>query len=240
MSAGNFEKVERLTQGLKADFLVLPEVFELGWEIEKFNINDNGKTLSFLSGLAKKLDINIIGGSYITDGRNTCSVINRKGELVAQYDKMHLFRVDGEEKYITPGKNPVLVEIEGIKIGLSICYDIRFPELYRAYAAAGAESAFSGADLFVNVAAWADGKFAQWDAMTRSRAAENQTYMIAVNQCGKGYLGHSRMINYNGEIIAEIQDEGIMQAEIDFDDIVKFGIQDDIQEKYEVVYEKIS
>jgi predicted amidohydrolase len=232
MNAGGFEKVERLTQGLKADLLILPEVFAIGWFPEKFK-SDNGETVEFLSGLAKKLNTNIIGGSYIRDGYNTCPVLNRKGELVARYDKMHLFSVDGEEKYIKPGTNPVMVELEGLKIGLTICYDIRFPEIYRAYAKAGA-------DLFVNVAAWGAHKPVQWDVMTRSRAAENQTYMVALTQCGGQNLGHSRIINYNGEIIAEITDEGLMCAEIDFDDVQKFSTLNDIKENYEVIYEKSS
>ncbi len=232
INASSFEKIEHLTQGLKTDVLALPEVFEIGWYPEKFAVIDNGRTTNFLSNLAKKLNINIIGGSYITDGRNVCPVFNRNGEPVAQYDKMHLFRVDGEEKYIKPGKNPVMVELEGVKIGLTICYDIRFPEIYRAYAKAGA-------DLFVNVAAWGAHKPVQWEVMTRSRAAENQIPLVALTQCGGQNLGHSRIIGRDGEILAEIKDdEGIIRAEIDFSKGTKFGILDDIQENYEVKYEK--
>ena len=231
-----------------ADFVFLPEVWTTGWECSVFNdcaedIN-SAKSISMLKSVASKYKTNIIGGSVILkDGNgnytNTCPVINRKGELVCTYNKSHLFSYYGcdEGKYITAGKNPVMVNLDGIKIGLSICYDIRFPELYRAYRIAGA-------DLMVNAAAWGASKKIPWDSMTTSRAVENQTYFVALTQTGmlkdgSKNLGHSMIIDYKGEVLSEInQKEGGFYAEIDLEEMYKFRdkctILKDIKKSYEV------
>lgn len=201
-------------------------------------------SLNFLSSIAKTYDSWVIGGSIITkqDGKfyNTCPVFNRAGELVAAYSKNHLFSYYGcdEGKYITNGENPVMVNIEGMKVGLTICYDIRFPEIYRAYRKAGA-------DLLVNCAAWGLKKPIPWECMTRCRAVENQIYMVALTQSGyieddEWNLGHSRIIDYKGETIAEIKDqkEGAMTTVIDLKPMYEFREKckciDDIRENYEV------
>ena len=238
--AANFEKTERLLEGVEADIIVLPEYFDIGWCPE--GSLDNGEAAEFLSGLAKKLNANIIGGSYIERRGdklfNTCPVFNRAGELVAKYDKMHIFRAGGEDKYLSPGTNPVMVELNGVKIGLTICYDVRFPEIYRAYMRAGA-------DIITNIAAWGAQKPVPWEVMTRSRAAESQSYVVALTQSGGENLGHSRVIDYKGEILTEIKEgEGIIKAAIDLNEMHefrrKFCTLTDVKENYEVVCEKIS
>lgn len=131
-----------------------------------------------------------------------------------------------------------MVNIEGINVGLTVCYDIRFPEIYRAYRKAGA-------DLFINAAAWGLNKPIPWECMTRCRAVENQTYMVALTQSGyiedsEWNIGHSRIIDYKGESISEIKDqkEGAMSALIKFDEMYQFRdkctILNDIRESYEV------
>ena len=231
-----------------ADFVFLPEVWTTGWECSVFEECAEdiapSKSVAMLKSVASKYKTNIIGGSVILkDGNgnytNTCPVINRKGELVCTYNKSHLFSYYGcdEGKYITAGENPVMVNLDGIKIGLSICYDIRFPELYRAYRIAGA-------DLMVNAAAWGASKKIPWDSMTTSRAVENQTYFVALTQTGtlkdgSKNLGHSMIIDYKGDILSEInQKEGGFYAEIDLDEMYKFRdkctILKDIKKSYEV------
>ena len=131
----------------------------------------------------------------------------------------------------------MIVDLDGISFGLSICYDIRFPELYRAYRKAGA-------DILVNCAAWGSQKPIPWEVMTKSRAVENQCYMIALTQCGyiengEYNLGESRIIDYKGEEIASIsENEGIVSAEILLNDMYEFRdkctILNDIKENYEV------
>ena len=231
------------------DFLILPEVWTVGWSCEDFPAaaedSRNSQTVKFLSDIAKRYSVNILGGSYIerkSDGRlyNTCPVISRSGELIAEYSKMHLYTYCGctEGNYITEGEHPVMVNIEGINIGLTICYDIRFPEIFRAYRS-------ENVDLLVNMAAWGLKKPIPWETLTRARAIENQAFMIAVTQSGKikdndWNIGHSRIFDYVGETITEIknQQEGLMTCKIKFDKMYEYRnsctILKDIHEKYEV------
>lgn len=250
----NFNKVQTLIKRdvRDADIIVLPEVWTCGWSPKVFresaeNLN-NSETIEFLSKIANEQNAWIIGGSFITEANghyyNTCPVLNRKGELVATYSKNHLFSYYGcdEGKFVEVGKSPVMVNIDGIKTGLTICYDIRFSEIYRAYRQAGA-------DLLVNCAAWGLKKPIPWECMTRSRAVENQTYMVALTQSGyieddEWNLGHSRIIDYKGETMSEIKDqkEGAMCATLDFTPMYEFRDKckclNDIRENYEVVYEE--
>lgn len=247
----NIKKTEKLIhRDIKnsVDIIILPEVWTVGWSPKHFRNSaeeiENSETISFLSRIAKKHNCWIIGGSFICkkDGHfyNTCPVLNRKGELVALYSKNHLFSYYGsdEGKYVEPGQSPVMVNIDGIKTGLTICYDIRFPEIYRAYRKAGA-------DLLINCAAWGLKKPIPWECMTRARAVENQTYMIALTQSGliendEWNIGHSRIIDYKGDTIAEIKDqkEGAVTAALDFTAMYDFREKctclNDIRKNYEV------
>lgn len=238
----NLEKYEG------ADFVFLPEVWTVGWEPSVFRATaetlENSSAVKMLKEIAKKYNTNIIGGSFIRkngdDFFNSCPVITRKGEVAAIYDKNHLYSYygDNEGEYIKRGSSPVMVEIEGIKIGLTICYDIRFPELYRAYRIAGA-------DILVNMAAWGKHKKIPWDTMTTSRAVENQSYMIALTQTGmlsngEENLGHSMIIDYEGKILDEIEEiEGGIYAEVNLNKMYEFRnkctILKDIRESYEVL-----
>lgn len=246
----NYRKIEKYSEDINGtDLIVLPEVWNIGWACDKFtelaeNI-ESSETISFLSELAKGKNTNIIGGSIITKDKsgncyNTCPVINRKGKLVCTYNKNHLYSYYGstEGSVIKKGASPVMTELDGIRYGLTICYDIRFPEIYRAYRKAGA-------DILINCAAWANTKPIPWEMMTKSRAIENQTYMVAVNQYGEMQnnefnLGHSRIIDYNGNVLSEILNgEGVIQATFNMDEMYNFRgkctVLNDIRESYEVV-----
>ena len=237
----NIEKYEG------ADFVFLPEVWTTGWHTPAFlstaETLEDSKAVRMLSEIALKYDTNIIGGSFIrkSEGKyyNSCPVINRHGEVIAIYDKNHLYSYygDNEGEIITKGSNPVMVEIEGVKIGLTICFDIRFPEIYRAYRKAGA-------DILVNCAAWGANKPIPWEMMTKSRAIENQCYMVALTQCGEirnneYNLGESRIIDYKGKELSSIMhEEGIVSADIALDEMYEFRkkctILRDIKNNYEV------
>lgn len=251
----NFQKISTILENYfeknnnKVDIIVLPELWTIGWACDKFVENaetiQNSETINFLSKLALKYNTNILGGSFVNKVSeklyNTCPVINRKGKIIATYDKNHLFSYydDSENTYITEGSNPVIVNIEGVKIGLSICYDIRFPEIYRAYRK-------SGADVLVNMAAWPLSRKIHWDSLTCARAVENQTYMVALTQTGTlptgaKNLGHSLIYDYSGNVLDEINTvEGCISAELSFAEMYDFRekctVLKDIHEKYEVLY----
>ena len=250
--AENYKKVEKLLKdnlSSEADFLVLPEVWTCGWSCVDFpacsEFIENSETVEFLSKIAKENNVNILGGSFIQktgEGKclNTCPVIDRKGRLIALYSKNHLYSYCGcnEGDYINAGDSPVMVNIEGVNIGLTICYDIRFPEIFRAYRLAGA-------DVLVNMAAWGIKKPIPWETLTRARAIENQCYMFALTQSGQikddeWNIGHSYVFDFVGETLAEItnQREGIVLVKIDFKNLYEYRnnctILKDIRETYEV------
>ena len=137
----NYKKVQDIVSKelpADADFLILPEVWTVGWSCEDFPASaeylESSETVRFLSDLAKQYSVNIIGGSFIRKMKqgkalNTCPVIDRCGRLVAAYSKNHLYSYCGcsEGDYIRIGDGPVMVTLDGVKIGLTICYDIIFP-----------------------------------------------------------------------------------------------------------------
>lgn len=211
----NLKDIEKMLEphaGKDFDLIILPELFAVGWHPEAFVENaetpDNSPTLNLLKGIAQKFNSNVIGGSYVLkEGeniyRNACPFIDRKGNILGQYYKMHLFShfKYNEGKYIKAGENGLIINSDIGKIGLSICYDIRFPELFRTYA-------YAEADLLVEVAAWPKYRKNHWETLTKARAIENQTYMIAVSQSGhiideEWNLGHSLVIEPYGETVSQ-------------------------------------
>lgn len=214
------------------DIIVLPEVWTCGWDCDSFpdcaEVLQKAKSVKMLKRIAKRHNVNIIGGSIIRKKQNgkfanCCPVINRKGKIICTYEKTHLYSYygDNESDYIEAGRGPVMVDLDGVKVGLSICYDIRFPELYRAYRKAGA-------DILINMAAWGYTKKAAWDSMTTARAVENQTYFVALTQTGylkndNMNLGHSMIIDYQGNYMDEIdKKEGYIYASLDLEEMYKY------------------
>jgi predicted amidohydrolase len=194
--SANLSETERLieiavNQGAK--LVVLPEYFAIMGlkELDKVKVREEdgkGPIQNFLSKMAKKHRIWLIGGSvpmashHVNKVRNSCLVYDDKGHQVARYDKIHLFGLDlgnehyHEEKTIEPGEHVVVVNTPFGKIGLSICYDLRFPELYRA---------MGEVNIIVVPSAFTDttGK-AHWESLIRARAIENLSYVIAPAQGG--------------------------------------------------------
>jgi predicted amidohydrolase len=152
---------------------------------------------------------------------NTCAVFAPDGRLAARYRKVHLFDVDLAERSYresnasSAGDTPVAVDVAGLKVGLSICYDLRFPELYRALSAAGAEVLVVPAAFTVTT-----GKD-HWHVLLRARAIESQAYVVAAAQWGKhpgGRLtyGKSCIVDPWGEVVAQASEgEGVITAAVD-------------------------
>ena len=171
------------------------------WEVLA---DENGeRTRNFLSAFAKKHDVNIVGGSCAVKRQgkfwNTAYDFDRKGQLINEYDKVHLFGLMQEDRFIAPGNSESSFEIDGIKSSCVICYDIRFPEWERKLMSSGAKI------LFVS-AQWPDVRIKQWEILLRARAIENQAFVVAANRVGDApndhFNGHSLIIDPFGEIIA--------------------------------------
>ena len=215
----NFELAENLIRCAKnSDVVVLPELWTTGYfptPIEKFADKNSERTANFISKLSKELNMNIVAGSIIAevDGKfyNRCLVSDRRGKIIATYDKAHLFTFAGEEKIFTAGDKIVTVEIDGVKCGLAICYDLRFPEFIRKIALQGAEI------LFIP-AAWSLKRLTPRQILTKARAIEDQIFVVFVNSAGI-----SEIINPLGEVIFESDTaEKIFNVEIDLESRKKF------------------
>jgi predicted amidohydrolase len=215
-----------------AKFVSFPEVFNVIDEGEEPpELVPQGRTISLMAEKARQHNIWIHCGSIAEvnpegDRKfNTTAVLNPKGEMVAKYRKLHTFDItlpDGtvadESARIKPGSEMVTADTEMGCLGLSICYDIRFPELYRYLALQGAQILFTPANFQL-----ATGKD-HWEAILRTRAIENTCYVVAAAQIGKKHggratsFGDSMIIDPWGMIIARASERpGIAVGEIDLD-----------------------
>ncbi|MFB5265393.1 carbon-nitrogen family hydrolase [Paenibacillus enshidis] len=194
---------------VKPDVIVLPEMWNTGYALEQIHelADVEGKeTREWVSAFARRHQVNVVAGSIAekkADGGiyNTTYIFDRSGNTAASYSKIHLFRLMDEEKYLQAGSEPVLFELDGaMKAGASICYDIRFPEL-------GRRLALAGADMLIVPAEWPHPRLHHWRTLLMARAIENQMYVLACNRVGTGgtteFFGHSMLIDPWGEVIAE-------------------------------------
>lgn len=216
--------VREVIQAESPDTIVLPEMWTTSYTLSQLSelADEAGEpTKSFLRELAIEHHINIIGGSVASKVGdkiyNSSFVFNSKGELVYEYNKIHLVPMLNEPLYLTGGTKKVeTFELDGIKMGLIICYDLRFPELTRSLALDGAQV------LFV-VAEWPTARKHHWTTLQIARAIENQMYVISSNNIGSldgvDYAGTSMMIDPWGDVVCQGSDNneetltGVLNAE---------------------------
>ncbi len=223
----NLKKVKGYLEsvvGDKPDFIVLPEMFEIVVkpdEVKNYTHPVPCELTDMICHYALKYRVNIIGGSLFEDcnGKiyNTSVIVNRDGNIVGKYRKMHLFDAFGfgESQAITAGEEPFLGELDGLKFGVGICYDIRFPELFRYYAVRGAEIVFVPAAFF-------QPNHDHWILNIRSRALDNTIFIATANQTGRLWVGRSMVANPWGIGIASAGvEEGYYLVEIDTEEIVR-------------------
>lgn len=204
----------------KADIIVLPEIWTTGYglrNLERDAEDETGPTITALKQIAKDSGRLIISGSipFRRNGKiyNGLVVINNKGEIICDYQKIHLFSLFNEANFFAPGEKRCVFETNDLKGGAVICYDIRFPELIRSMALSGAQIIFVPAE-------WPAARGMHWRLLNQARAVENQVFVCAVNCVGehKGspFYGHSMIIDPNGEVLAEgSEKQEIVYGEID-------------------------
>ena len=171
---------------------------------------------------AKNNDVNIILGSVALKSEvsdkttNTCFTINRMGKIVGRYDKQYMYKVNrkdfnvDETEDTIPGTELGLTELDGIKIGIGICFDVRFPEYFRELIKHGVQVIFLPSHFRKNTGERA------WDVLVNARAIENQVYFCACNQTGDGLCGKTKIVSFDGEIIRQLgEEEGIIVADLD-------------------------
>ncbi|KAK9102474.1 hypothetical protein Sjap_019728 [Stephania japonica] len=221
--------------GKGAQLVVLPEIWNSPYSNDSFPVyaedidagGDASPSTAMLSEAAHRLQITIIGGSIPERCGdrlyNTCCVFGKDGKLRAKHRKIHLFDIDipgkitfVESKTLTAGENPTIVDTDVGRIGIGICYDIRFQELAMVYAARGAHLlCYPGAFNMTT------GPL-HWELLQRARAADNQLYVATCSPArdtGAGYTawGHSTLVGPFGEVLATTEhEETIIIAEIDY------------------------
>jgi deaminated glutathione amidase len=236
----NLDTAERLIRAAvasRAELVALPELWSCHGLEKVYRVNAEpipGPTTQFLGSLARELGVYVLGGS-ILEGHpgseklhNTSTFFGPDGEMSAVYRKIHLFDVRApdreylESKTIAPGTEIVTAKAGAAKLGLSVCYDVRFPELYRLLALRGAE-------VFAVPAAFTlqTGKD-HWELLLRARAVENQVFVIAPAQWGRKAdgrwtYGRSMIVDPWGTVLAQCPDrDGHALATLDLDYLDRF------------------
>ena len=204
----NFARVRELAAAAarqSCEVLVLPEMFATGFSMNEAATCEpaGGPTTRYLCQLARDHGLFVIG--TLVEGaagaaRNTCLIVSPGGEILARYAKAHPFTYAEEDRHYQAGAGPVAVALGEVELAPFICYDLRFPELLRPPAAAGAA-------ILVVVANWPAARIEHWTTLLRARAIECQAFVLGVNRCGSGgglnYPGRSTAIDPLGAVIWE-------------------------------------
>ena len=225
----NFDRAEalirRAARETAPDVILLPETWNTGFmpagDLAAAS-DENAKAVrARFSPLARELNVNIVAGS-VSNKRgghiyNTACVFDRTGACLAEYDKTHPFTPMGEHEVYTPGNHLVTFTLDGVRCGLLICYELRFPELWRTLALRGAQVMFLPAQ-------WTAARQYHWETLTAARAIENQLFVVSCNACGERdgtlYGGFSRIIDPLGAVLAQGGgEEEIVTADLDLSSI---------------------
>jgi len=241
----NFCRVEELVGSVvrPGALVILPEMFATGFDVDACGVEEGqpgclGPTGDFLSGLARRYEI-YIQGSGIAPGtkagmrQNLVVAYGPDGNLLATYRKMHPFRYGGEHRFFEAGVDLVEYPVGDLRVAPAICYDLRFPELFR-------HLFWRGVQVFAVAANWPAARHAHWELLLRARAVENQAWVLGVNRVGKDpfarYLGGSLIVSPRGEVVARGGDvEEVIEAEIDSQNVQswrdQFPVRQDMVKK---------
>ena len=186
--------------------VVLPEMAATGFTLNLALAEDSGAALA---AIARDYQINLLAG-LVRHRRNLAALFNAHGHEVTAYAKRHPFRPGGEA--VEAGTEPVTVPCGEFQLAPAICYDLRFPEVFR-------DCTRHGANLFAVIASWPTSRIDHWLALLKARAIENQAYVIGANRCGRDpgndYPGYSQIISPRGEVLSEaVTAEGVIQAQL--------------------------
>ncbi len=224
----NFAKVRALLAAAKPEpgsLVLLPELFATGFTMNTaLGEPPGGETEQFLSGLARELGVFVLGGVLGAGaqgrGRNLCVVFSAEGREVARYLKMQPFTPGGETAAYEAGVAPVMFPWGGFRVSPFICYDLRFPEHFRA-------ATMQGAQILTVISSWPVARIGHWVTLLQARAIENQAYVAGVNRCGTdprlSYNGRSLIVSPKGEVLADAGDgERVISAEVEVESLMAY------------------
>lgn len=224
----NIQRCKVLTKNAKsknADLVIFPEMtltgytMNIGYSSEQI---DSSKSVKFFSDIALENNIKVIAGVVLKSSnkpKNALLTFSNNGITLAKYYKIHLFSPSNEDNLFQPGNKLVKLKMNDFNFGFSICYDLRFPELYSALA--------TDCDVIVNIANWPKKRIMHWKTLLKARAIENQVYLIGVNRVGLDgngieYDSSSGIVNPDGDFIEPVYTE----TELDIYEIDKKKILD--------------
>jgi len=216
--AGNLERVSRAAADAAAAgarILVVPEMWSCGYDLAAARAEGERpggswcREIAAVAELSREHSIAIIGSMMeppATPGGlpSNCAFIHDGGELLSRYAKVHLFGPLDEDRYVAPGETlPAAVEVGGLRVATAICYDLRFPELFRP-------ASLGGVDLWCVPAQWPESRIGQWRALLVARAIENQCFVAGGNRRGRMgeilFGGHALLVGPTGEILLDSAD----------------------------------
>ena len=196
-----------------ADLILLPELWNIGFmSFDRYRSEaetQEGSTLTLLQGLARELSCHVHTGSFVEKRGdrfyNSSFLLDPFGEILACYQKIHLFTYQSQEaEILTPGTSVAVIPTAFGNFGLATCYDLRFPEFFR-------KMLDQGAEFFLIASAWPYPRLEHWLLLNRTRALENLSYLISSNCVGVNrdirFVGHSQVVDPTGQIIAGSGDE---------------------------------
>lgn len=207
------------------DLVVYPEMTLTGFTMESQKVKEDelsSETITFFKEQAQKYKVSIAFGVVLSKGEkatNNLVVVSEQGVL-ATYAKIHPFSYAGEDNYYQAGDELKKLTIGGATIGLTICYDLRFPELYQAYS--------KDCSVILNIANWPERRVSHWRALNKARAIENQVFMIAVNRIGtdgKGlqYVFSSHIVSpYGEELKGTSLSEEVVVYDLNLEEVAQY------------------
>ena len=209
---GNFQKIKELLSKQSipnGSLIVLPEMFSSGFSmnVDRVKEADPSEAEAFMSKLAQQYESCVVGGLVLKQengkGLNTLSAFGPDGNKLGSYHKNYCFSYSKETDFYDSGTDILIFEWQGFQVCPTICYDLRFPELYR-------RGAKAGANLFPIIASWPSARVEHWDTLLKARAIENQAVVVGVNRVGSdpklNYPGHSQIIDHQGKVLAKEAD----------------------------------
>jgi len=227
--SANHAKVLAMIEKAKpqpGSLVVLPEMFATGFSMNVSAIHDSDshETQDFLAQTAADYRIYLLGGVVTKDqtgrGRNECVVFSTDGREIARYTKQYPFTIGGESDCYVAGESGCVFELEKFSVAPFICYDLRFPEIFR-------RAVSQGANLYTVIASWPVMREEHWVTLLRARAIENQAYVIGVNRCGNDpkyyHPGRSLIVDPHGKVMVDAgREECSISAELSIDEVVKY------------------
>jgi len=221
----NFRRAAALVERAarqEARLVVLPEMFATGFSVRSAGAAEHAeRTLAFLSELARCHDLWVLGG-YAEPGDpqpyNACSLVAPDGSESLHYRKVHPFSLARENEFFAGGDDLATCDVEGVRVTPFICYDLRFPELFRATA--------DDTDLFVVIANWPDRRGHAWRILQAARAIDGQAWLLGVNRVGEAegllHRGDTSLVDTMGEVVATLKDQqGVVIGDVGPDRVKK-------------------